>query len=166
MTQYVAGKWRMEFLSPRCHRRPGANECVTYLANGMQVICRYLDDEEVILACDAELLSGCVRESIVQRYGFPEDPESFARAWTTAEVQAKLTETPIVIWLQNPRFAYGAETVTHFIAEMNAIVTMGLRRRMDGRRSETTLQPEANQRRHFSSTDDEYPSEAQRMTYA
>jgi hypothetical protein len=127
VSAYSAGDWRVEFIDGE-HVRPETNQCVSYLDTNVQVLCTFLGDAAVRIACDAERFDRPPRERVTRRYGFASDCVDFAKQWTVAEVQAKLTHTPIVQWLRRPTADPANVIDTFEVPAECAVVSVGLRR--------------------------------------
>lgn len=81
--------------------RPDASR--TYLADGSGMAWKVPEGlgGRGVFVIDAEIVAP-VRASLVRRYGVT-DPDEFAALWTRAECLAKLTDVPIITWLQRHR---------------------------------------------------------------
>lgn len=75
----------------------------TYLADGSGMAWQVPEAlrGRGVFVIDAEIVVP-VRASLVRRYGVT-DPDEFAELWTRAECLAKLTDLPIITWLQRHR---------------------------------------------------------------
>ena len=67
----------------------------THLPDGTVLSWRPVTDEAVRIAVDAEYADQPVPAAMVRRFG----TDDFWTRWTRAEVCAKLTDTPVLLWL-------------------------------------------------------------------
>lgn len=74
-------------------------------------------------ALDAELISGPVPDVIARRLSASEDPW---RQWTALEVEAKLTDTPVLALLQRGGGEHPAITCSHQVFGQT-LVCLGVR---------------------------------------
>lgn len=88
----------VQVLPPGRRLPAGPGRAVSYLDDGRQVIWEP-PIADAPIACDAERYDRPARVELARRYGLPEDPLGFARAWTRAEAGAKLADAPILAWL-------------------------------------------------------------------
>lgn len=91
VTPGAARSGRPSFCGPGCRRAH------TYVADGRRLCWR--PDVDADLAVDAEMAGRPAPEALRRRWDGPD--EGFLPAWTRAEVCAKLTDTPILVWVHD-----------------------------------------------------------------
>jgi len=109
------------------HVTTSPSRAVSYLDDGRQVTWELAKRPHRRIACDAERLDQAVPRTLRHKFGVS-DPESFFASWTRAEVSAKLSDIPILVWLQLhglDETLSSADIRTWVVADRLIVVTTG-----------------------------------------